>query len=220
MDNLTPTLRVKSLDDLITYTATQLNHLFPHEGLAHDIAELETIYLAALHRMRPILNAVRNFTPHEFNHFNSMQYATMLYLLANEHWKTHQNSTFADRLFCLNRSLSSVDLFYAVNMPEVFFMSHGLGAVMGNATYGNGFVFFQNTTVGRVGENRPIIGENVIMYPNSMVTGRSVIGDNCVISAGCMVHNKRIPDGMLVFMQGHELIMKPARENYKNLYFR
>jgi serine O-acetyltransferase len=218
--NLDITFRASTLDDLIMFTATQLNNMFPHQGLVHDREELKSVYVAALYRMRPILETVRNFIPKEFNHFNSMQYATMLYLLANEHWLTHQNPIFADRLFCLNRALNSIDLFYTVTMPEIFLVAHGLGAVLGNVSYQNYFVFFQNTTVGRVGEDRPVFGENVILYPNATITGCSTIGENCVISAGSIVHNRNIPSNTLVFMQGNELIMKPAVKNYKHLYFR
>lgn len=213
-------LKAGSVDELARFTAQQLHNMFPQHGLEFDVQQVESLCPAALARMSPILAAVRNFTPNVFNHFNALQYASFLYLLANESWQRHEKAEFPDRLFCLSRALGGLDLFYAVTMPEVFFISHGLGAVIGNANYGNSLVIFQNVTVGRVGDDRPIIGEDVVLYPNSSVTGRSVVGNRSVISANTHVHNATVPDDTVVFMHEGELVFKPRRKDYRALYFR
>jgi len=213
-------LRAGKIVDLSCYVAAQLNNMFPDGGLEQDLETIMEVMPGTLERISPILRAVRAFEPDSFNHFNSLQYATFLYLLGNEHWRKDPSSSIADRLFCLNRALNAMDLFYAVEMPEVFFISHGVGSVLGNATYGNRLVFFHNVTVGRIGDNRPTIGENVILYPGSRITGRSEIGNNTVVSAGTVVHDISVPDNVVVMFSGAELVFKPLKRNYLSLYLR
>lgn len=170
--------------------------------------------------MRPILEEVHNFTPGYFDHLNSLQHATLIYLLANEVFLTAGECELADRLFCVNRALHSIDLFYKVRMPEIFFLSHGLGAVLGNTTYGNHLVVFHNVTVGRVGDARPTIGNRVILYAGATVTGSAIIGNNCVISAGCIVNNLTIPNNTIVRLEDGKLVQSPMKREMIGLYFR
>lgn len=209
-----------SVSDLTRYVATQLHNMFPVDSLERDMEVIIDSVPRALERMRPILGVVRAFEPDIFNHFNSLQYATFLYLLANEHWKVAASDFMADRLFCLNRALNAMDLFYSVEMPEIFFVSHGIGAVLGNATYGNRLVIFQNVTVGRVGEQRPSIGKNVVLYPGAVVTGRSEIGNNSIVTAGTVVHGISVPDNVVVKLNGSQLVFHPLKRDYLSLYFR
>jgi serine O-acetyltransferase len=213
-------LRAGGVIDLANYVAKQLHNMFPSDGIKYDLAAMMEVLPRTLLRMRPILNSVRTFDPDIFNHFNSLQYATFLYLLGNEFSKIETSSLIADRLFCLNRSLNAIDLFYSVEMPEIFFISHGIGSVLGNVTYGNRLVFFHNVTVGRVGEHRPTIGENVVLYPGATITGGSKIGNNCVVSAGAVVHNICVPDNVVVIPQGSKLVFKPLKRDYLSLYLR
>lgn len=213
-------LNTDTMFDLACYVAAQLHNMFPAGGMKQDIEMIMAIMPRALERMRPILGAVRAFEPDVFNHFNALQYATLLYLLGNEQWRLQTSSLAADRLFCLNRALNAMDLFYGVVMPEIFFISHGVGAVIGNASYGNRLVFFQNVTVGRIGDQRPAIGENVVLYPGATITGRSEIGSNSVVSAGVLVHDTTVPDNVIVKLSGTELVFQPMKRDYLSLYLR
>jgi serine O-acetyltransferase len=213
-------LRAGSNLSLARYVGTQLNNLFPANGLESDVDQLMAIMSAALERLRPILLAVRNYEAGVFNHLHTLQYATFLYLLGSEQWRVDSADALADRLFCLNRALNSLDLYHAVSMPEIFFISHGLGAVLGDAKYGTRIVVFQNVTVGRIGSDKPVIGENVVLYPGSAVTGSAIINDNCVLSAGVHVHNVFVPANTLVIGRGRELIFETRKRNYSALYFR
>jgi serine O-acetyltransferase len=219
---VTSKLRLRAGSDaaLAHHIARQLNSVIPEDNPDSDVQRLLPLIGSALERLRPILAAVRAFDHAEFNHFNSLQYSTFLYLLGNEQWRTGSSDALADRLFCLNRALNSIDLFYAVQMPEVFFLSHGLGAVLGNATYGERCVFFQNVTVGRVADARPVIGSNVVLYPGAVVTGNAIIGDGCVISAGTIVHGERIASNTVVRMGAGGLVVTPRKRDYAGLYFR
>jgi serine O-acetyltransferase len=214
-------LRAGTPGALANYVATQLNYLFPDEGLAADRALVAALVPAALERMRPILAAVRNFTPGRFDHFHSLQYATFLYLLGNEEWRARGGSAIADRLYGLNRALNSLDLFHSVCMPEIFFLSHALGAVLGNATYGTDLIVFQNATIGRVGDARPEIGTRVVLYPGAQVTGAARIGDACVIGAGVHLHGATVPPDSLVMLdaEGRQVVCRRTKD-YAGHYFR
>jgi serine O-acetyltransferase len=213
-------LEAGSIDALARFVATQLHHIVPGEGRAVDERLVRELLPTSLARMAPILAAVRSFTPGSFNHLNSLQHATLLYLLGNEQWRRHGPGMAADRLFCLNRALNSIDLFYAVDLPTVFFISHGLGSVLGNAVYGDRLVVFQNVTVGRVGNDRPTLGADVVLYPGAVVTGRSVVGDRSVVSAGTVVHGVEVPPDSVVTAEVGSLVVRPRQRQFADLYFR
>lgn len=212
------TLAIGSADKLARHVARQLDSLFPQDGPDADVGALAPHIPATLQRLQPILASVRAFETGRFNHFNSLQYASWLYLLGNEVFRHHGHGALAERLFCLNRALNAIDLFYAVELPEVFFLSHGLGAVLGNAQYGDRLVVFQHATVGRVGADRPQIGRNVVLYPGAVVTGRSVVGDGCVVSAGTVLHNQQMPDNTMAVQQDGRVVFVPRRKDYTGLY--
>jgi serine O-acetyltransferase len=192
--------------------------MFPSTSDGDDYAQLMCIVPAALERMRPILSAVRMFKADEFDHYNSLQAASFVYLTSNEAARDPQYVMLAERLFLLNRALNALDLFYAVALPEVFFISHGVGSVLGNVDYGNRLVFFHAVTVGRVGQDRPKIGSDVVLYPGAVVTGSTVIGARSVVAAGTVVHDVVIPEDSVVSQAGAELSIRPRKTDYVGLY--
>lgn len=214
------TLRAGTSGELARYVAGQLDRFFADAGLAADEERARSCVEPALERLRPILAAVRNFEPDRFDHFHALQYATFLYLLARQSALGGAGHTFADRLFCLNRALNAIDLYHAVRMPEVFFISHGLGSVLGNADYGDRLVVFQGVTVGRVGEQRPSVGCDVVLYPGASITGCAVVGDRCVIGAGVQLHGESIPSDSVVSLRAGTLSIAPRKRDYAALYFR
>jgi serine O-acetyltransferase len=74
---------------------------------------------------------------------------------------------------------------------------HG-NCVIGAYRIGSNFTIFQGCTIGShsgnlddpqkpIGDDRPIIGDNVVMYANSIVVGPITIGSKCVIGANTFV---------------------------------
>ena len=213
-------LRAGSADRLTRYVAVQLHSMFPDATLDDDMERIARAMPNALERMRPVLAAVRIFEHDRFDHLHSLQYCSLLYLLSNEYRRISLTDGVCDRLFGLNRALNAIDLYHAVEMPEVFFVSHGLGSVLGAASYRSRLVFFQHVTVGRVGEDRPDIGSGVVLFPGCSVTGRSVIGDGCVVAAGVQVHDEIIPRDSLVFASGRSTVAVPRKRDILGLYLR
>lgn len=211
-------LRAGSVEALARYLAHQLGNMFPSTGGGDDFEQLMRIVPPALERMRPILSSVRMFKADEFDHYNSLQAASFVYLASNEAGRDPAHIMMAERLFLLNRALNALDVFYAVTLPEVFFISHGVGAVLGNVEYGDRLVFFHAVTVGRVGQDRPRIGSDVVLYPGAVVTGSTVIGARSIVAAGTVVHDRVIPDDSVVSQAGAELNIRPRKTDYVGLY--
>jgi serine O-acetyltransferase len=148
-----------------------------------------------------------------FNPYHAVQYMIFLYYLSHDIYKKANVNQLCDKIYCLNKIFHSVDLFYAIDLPDHFGAEHPLGSVMGRAQYSNGFFFYQGCTVGgtydKAGSiNYPVIEENVKMYANSSILGKCHIGRNAQIGAGALVKNQDVPDNSIVFGQSPNLIIK------------
>ena len=203
--------------NLSNYTCNQIINLFPDSNFSEDLKELESIQNEVEKRLQPILSRVKLYD-YNFDRYHSLQYATYLYITSNILWKTGSTSGLADKIFCLNKSMNAIEINYAVTLPNIFFLSHTVGTVLGQAHYGNELVIFQNVTVGRIGDRTPVIGNKVILYPQVIVSGSTQIGDNCVISSGCHLHNCSIPDNTKVLNKNGDLVFTPSSSKYIELY--
>lgn len=71
---------------------------------------------------------------------------------------------------------------------------------------------YQGTTVGGSSKDGkihyPAIGNNVILFSNASVLGKSDIGSNVIVSAGAQIVNENVPDNCIVFGQTTNLIIK------------
>ncbi|MEI9963404.1 MAG: hypothetical protein WDM92_00455 [Caulobacteraceae bacterium] len=189
-------------DGLVDYTCAQVANLIP-DGRADAVrAAIERHADEALSRIGHCIDAVKMWRPGEFNHLHSSQYCQYLYYLANTIWRNERDAGACTRLFLLNKALNGVDLFYEIEMPAVFFLGHSVGVVFAKATYGNYLAVYQNSTVGRQGADAPVLGEGVLMYPNTAVIGRCRIGDGTVVSQGTSVINRDTPGRCYAFPDG------------------
>lgn len=151
-----------------------------------------------------------------FNPFHSVQYMIFLYYLSHEIYLREKATELCDKIYYLNKVMNSVDLFYAIELPDKFGAEHPLGAVMGRAKYSDGFFFYQSCTVGGThGKNGeifyPELEENVQMYANSSLLGKCHVGKNVKIGAGALVKNEDIPSNSLVFGQSPNLVIKQSK---------
>jgi len=147
-----------------------------------------------------------------FNPFHSGQYTVFLYYFSNTVFRIDSESRrLADKLYYLNKIMNSCDLFYEIELPEVFMLDQPVGTVLGRATYGNYFKFTQTCTVGSNKNKSPILGERVTMTAGSMVFGGSKIGNNVTIGVGACVKDEDVPDNSVVFGQSPNLIIKKRK---------
>jgi serine O-acetyltransferase len=175
----------------------------------------------ALARMNVCIDACAPWRAGEFNVLQSSQHTIFLYYLANSIWKGSGDTSAPVRLFLMNKAFNGIDLFYEIAMPEVFYIGHSLGIVLAKATYGNYLVLYQNSTVGRHKDRIPVIGDRVVLYPNTAVVGSSVVENDTVVSQGVSVLNKTVPTGMMAFSGGPgELVFRPRPDDLLAEYFR
>ncbi|MEO6743469.1 MAG: hypothetical protein ABIS28_12880 [Caldimonas sp.] len=209
-----PTLSLGSPATLLDYVCRQLDNLFPDGQLEAGRPALQSALPTALHRLGECIDAVRWWPHGAFDHLHSSQYTTFLYFLANTMWRAGSERAVCNKLFGLNKALNGIDLFYEIELPEVFFIGHSVGIVLAKARYGNRLVLYQNSTVGKNHGAAPSLGEGVVLYPNSAIIGRCEIGDGSVIAQGVSVINHHTPGGGVVF-QGNagELVFKPSTRN-------
>ncbi len=146
-----------------------------------------------------------------FSYTHSGQYLIFLYLFSNQSAKNGYTS-LKDKFYYLNKILHSVDIYSEVNLPEIFFLEHPMGTVLGRADYGNNFFAMQGCTVGGDKNTYPILGDNLKMYSNSKILGKCKIGNNVILGADASVKNTDIPDNSMVFGQYPNLIIKEIRK--------
>lgn len=201
-----------SRDRLLHYVAQQLHHTLPDDF--DPRADIAAHLDESLARLQVCINAVRPWREDRFDPLHSTQYCTFLYFLANTIWRNTGSTETPTRLFLLNKALNGIDLFYEIDMPPVFFIGHSVGIVFAKATYGNYLVVYQNSTVGKNHGVAPVLGEGVVMYPNTAIIGRCEVGDGTVLSQGVSLINTSTPGHCAVYAgQGGSVVCKPAARN-------
>ena len=215
------TLSLGSHDALLAYLCRQLENFFPDGRLEAERPQLQRQLQPALARLAHCIGAVRLWPRGEFDHLHSSQYATFLYYLANTLWHSGADRALCNKLFGLNKALNGIDLFYEIEMPEIFFIGHSVGIVLAKAVYGERLVLYQNCTVGKNHGDAPTLGEGVVMYPHSAVIGRCNVGAGSVIAQGVSIINRDTPGDCTVF-QGTEgaLVLKPRTRRVLDDIFR
>ena len=127
-----------------------------------DISDyLEAAYKRALYCFSR--NTNKYFKKGTIDVHHTGQYAILLCYLARVAFEAGDRET-ADRVYALNKALHGFDIFYEVELPNVFFMEHPVGTVLGRAKYSDRLFLGQNVTVGGNKGCYPTIGENVCLH--------------------------------------------------------
>ena len=184
-----------------------------------DISDyLEAAYKRALYCFSR--NTNKYFKKGTIDVHHTGQYAILLCYLARVAFEAGDRET-ADRVYALNKALHGFDIFYEVELPNVFFMEHPLGTVLGRAKYTDRLFLGQNVTVGGNKGCYPTIGEIVCLHAGCMVVGASNLGNNIEVSAQAFIRDEVIPDNCLVFGKSPNLVIKQRsyEEMKSRLYF-
>jgi serine O-acetyltransferase len=205
---------------LLDYTVRQCEAVVPDGKADAFRASVDAHLDQALARLSRLIDACAPWRPGQFNALQSSQHAIYLYFLANTIWREAGETAAPTRLFLMNKAFNGIDLFYEIAMPEVFYIGHTVGLVLAKATYGNHLVLYQNSTVGRHKADHPVIGERVILYPNTAVIGRSVVEDDAVVSQGVSIINATAPAGQMAFGRPGQLSFRPRPGDLLKEYFR
>lgn len=199
----------------------QASLLFPIED--EDAARIDAAFTGALARTEHCFSRVRNKyyrddSEARFDPLHGCQWAAFLYLLSNEIWRS--GGAVCDKLYAVSKALSGADLFYQVELPEVFFFDHPVGTVVGRASYSGYFVFGQGCTVGNNHGVYPTFDESVFMMNDSKVIGSCRIGDFVIIGANTYIKDREIPSGSLVFGQEPDVVIKEGKFEFVMDYAR
>jgi serine O-acetyltransferase len=209
-----------SPETMANYVSRQLDHVFP-DGTTEHHGVIAAHVKAALERTYICINAVKIWRAGEFDVLQTSQYATFLYCLANEIWVGAHETRVCAKLFGLNKALNGIDLFYEIMMPSKFLLGHSTGIVLAKATYGEYLVLHQNCTVGRRHDRIPVLGEGVVMFPNSAIIGNCHVGDNTALSFGAALLDHASPGGCVI-MGGTagKPTVRASDRRYADDYFR
>ena len=150
-----------------------------------------------------------------FDHVNSDHMATLLYFFANSVWRDGGDVGFATRLFYLNKILHGLDLYYSVALPDIFMLVHPVGTVLGNASYQDYLVIYQNCTVGAVTTSYPKFGLGTILYSRSSVLGDCKLGDDVIVAANAMIIDGEVPPSTVVVGQPPHNRFIPSRQSVR-----
>lgn len=103
------------------------------------------------------------------------------------------------KYFCtfLLRPYETFTLGTNCSIGEGMVPGHSFSTIVNAERIGSNFTVFQNCTIGVSNGKRPIIGNNVTIFSNSVVVGGITIGDNVKIGAGSVVC-KSIPANCIV----------------------
>lgn len=146
-----------------------------------------------------------------FDPLHTCQWLVFLYYFANTVFKEEKSQEareFCDKLYAISKMMSGADIYYEVELPDVFCCDHPVGAVIGRGKIGENFAFIQGCTIGNNRGIYPVIGNNVTMYSNSKIVGNCKIGDNVVVSANVYIKDQDVPENVVVYGTSPNLVFK------------
>ena len=120
------------MNDILTMLVRWLNNYFTISE--EEMNELEFVSKIAYNKAnKNFQHSDNKYFRGGYNSLHSVMNMIYLYYLSNELFKRSICSGLCDKVYYLNKIMHSVDLFYAIELPDVFGAEHPLGAVMGRA---------------------------------------------------------------------------------------
>ena len=180
-----------SKTNLANYVIQQMNNNFPDDCIIDRL--LFNKYLSiALERTEYCFSKVKNLYFNNevstfFNHLNGDQYSMFLYFLANTLYKYDYELSVCEKIFLLNKSLFSIDIFYEVELPDIFLFVHPLGTVLGRGNYSDYLVVYQRCNIGSNNDIYPTLNKHVTLHPGASVLGNCMIGENSRIASNSLI---------------------------------
>jgi serine O-acetyltransferase len=202
---------------LSAYIAAQANNFFPggtEVPSQDEVAE-------ALKRLFASAARIRRWAKTGFSPLESEKNTQFLWLLANTVYQRRGagENPLADRLFYLNKALNGFTCFYNTPLPEIFFVGHSVGTVLGKASYSDYLMVFQGATVGQMNGKLPNLGKGVILFPGANISGDCTIGDRVFVSANVAVIDRDVPSDSVVLQGPDGIKIVAAKRDILAEYF-
>lgn len=203
-------------EDLEKYVFSQISTLIPDSQLKYgqiSYADIEKALEKCDFCFKHIKNSAFCKERGEtfFSHLHADQYAMFLVYLSNLIWKERQDKIACDRIMYLNRILHSFMMSYKVKVPDIMWLAHPVGSVIGNADYSDYLYISQNCTINTAGnseELKPHIGKYFAMGAGAALIGDKSIGDNCSIGANAMLFNTSLKNNSIVISNNGTIEIK------------
>lgn len=124
--------------------------------------------------------------------------ATFFYRIAR-YCFLHGDSKNAQEFSSLAFAHTGIEIYYSAEIGANFKMNHGIGTIIGaRSKIGDNVLLHHNITLGDKNGGRPTIGNNVTIYPGTVIVGNIEIGDNSIIGANVFV-DKTYPENSKIF---------------------
>lgn len=155
-----------------------------------------------------------------FHHLYSDQYVMFLWWLSRVLYERDGSPIAMDKIYYLNKTLHGFDSIYSNSLPARFLIIHGVGTVLGKASYSDYLVVHQGCTVGQNRHEYPRLGIGVGMGAGAAILGAATIGENVSIGAGVTLVGKEIPHGCAVVRNASGgMVMRPTASSISRDYF-
>lgn len=221
-----------SKEDLKHYLGSQLETFFP-DRYKFEGSDIDTAIDLGLGRLEKCFREI-TFPAYSddsgqtfFSHLHADQYAQFLYFFSNSLWKTSQNKPVCDKIMYLNRTLNNFFFSYKGNLPDIFFLGHPIGTVIGNAQYSDYLVLLQNVTINTSSDDQgnpaPVLGKGLFMGAGAKIIGNKPVGDRVSVSVDTVVYNQEIGNDKIVMTDsnGQTLIKDRTKKTcFAQNYFR
>jgi serine O-acetyltransferase len=192
------TVRLGDYHSALDTALDRVNHCFKHSVVRHYCIDGEAI----------------------FSHLFSDQYTVFIWFLANTIWRQQGNDPVLEKLFYLNKALHAFECMYDAQMPDIFFLSHTVGTVLGKATYSDFLVVSQGCTVGVHRGKYPILGKGVALGAHATVIGNCTLGKRVSIGSDTAIFQQDLADDMTAYTntQG-QLVLAKSTQPYAQKFF-
>lgn len=196
-----------SREELKEYTAQQLSYFFP-DRYRFQGGDVDIAFERALERTENCFSFISNPAYSDnhgktfFSHLHSDQYAQFLYFLANSLWHLSENKPVCNKLIYLNKLLNGFVYSYKGELPDIFFLTHPAGSVIGNACYSDFLVISQNVTINtgedKDGKTVPVLGKGLYLAAGAKIIGNETIGDRVSVGVDAVIYNQQVADDQVV----------------------
>ena len=219
--------------EMKNYLICQMEHFFPDRQTNKYFQgkDVEQAIQVAYERMENCFKVLTNAAYSNedgqtfFNYLHADQYATFLYFFSNYLWNTSGNKLICDKALQLNRVLNNLFLSYKCKLPDIFYLAHPMGSIIGNADYSDYLVISQGVTINTGtsidGKLTPKIGKAVYLATGAKIIGNEEIGNRVTVGVDAVVYKRKIEDGKLVIRdETGEIVIKENIKFVQQEYFR
>jgi serine O-acetyltransferase len=194
-------------EELKSYLRSQVDTFFP-DGVSCKGSDVDKAFEMGIQRLEKCFKEIifPSYSDDNgqtyFSHLHADQYAQFLYYFSNSLWDISQNKQICDKIMYLNRTLNNFFFSYKGRLPDIFFLGHPIGTVIGNAVYSDYLVISQNVTINTNTDDRgdpaPVLGRGLYLGAGAKIIGNKPVGDRVSIGVDTVLYDQAVEDDKVV----------------------